>query len=183
MRRRVAAAIGSVHHERLLSTDEFLRTIPLTIDAMDDLVSEPSAVFLHHALQLAADEGLRVVITGEANDELCCGHGGMTHIRDGYYRRWLPYSRNRHGCDRRWQAWPRRSHRAAATSCERAARGDEYFWSYETAWMDTDKAAVLAPDVLRATRRARTHPCARRGAGSMRARTAVATISPTSSTR
>jgi asparagine synthase (glutamine-hydrolysing) len=149
--RRVATSIGSVHHERLLSTDEFLRTIPLTIDAMDDLVSEPSAVFLHHALQLAAQEGLRVVVTGEANDELCAGHGGMAHIREGYYRRWLPYLRA--------PKWVRHALMGLAPALspsrrdilERAARGDEYFWSYETAWMDTDKAAVLAPDVLAST--------------------------------
>jgi asparagine synthase (glutamine-hydrolysing) len=158
--RRVAASIGSIHHERLLSTDEFLRTIPLTIDAMDDLVSEPSAVFLHHALLLAAEEGLRVVITGEANDELCCGHGGMMHIREGYYRRWLPYLRK--------PGWVRHALAGLAPALspgrrdilERAARSDEYFWSYETAWMDTDKAAVLAPDLLRRTPRAGRVPAA-----------------------
>ncbi|HEY7057267.1 MAG TPA: asparagine synthase (glutamine-hydrolyzing) [Vicinamibacterales bacterium] len=152
--RRVAASIGSVHHERLLSTDEFLQTIPSTIDAMDDLVSEPSCVFLHHALQLAADQGLRVVITGEANDELCCGHGGMVQIREGYYRRWLPYLRQ--------PFWVRRVLAGLVPALsptrrdvlQRAVRGDEYFWSYETAWMDTDKAAILAPDVLRKTPRA-----------------------------
>jgi asparagine synthase (glutamine-hydrolysing) len=158
--RRVASSIGSVHHERLLSTDEFLRTIPLTIDAMDDLVSEPSAVFLHHALGLAADEGLRVVITGEANDELSCGHGGMIDIRDGYYRRWMPYVRK--------PKWVRHALAGLAPALspsrrdvlERAARGDEYFWSYETAWMDTDKGAVLAPDVLRGAPRAGRVPAA-----------------------
>lgn len=162
--RRVAASIGSVHHERLMSTGEFLRTIPLTIDAMDDLVSEPSAVFLHQALQLAADRNLRVVVTGEANDELSCGHGGMTHIRNGYYRRWRPYVRQ--------PAWMRRALAGLLPSLsprrrdilDRAARGDEYFWSYETAWMDTDKASVLAPDVYRRTPRAGRVPagCRRR---------------------
>lgn len=158
--RRVAHAIGSVHHERLLTTDEFLRAIPTTIDAMDDLVSEPSAVFLHHALRLASQEGLRVVVTGEANDELCCGHGGMTHIRDGYYRRWLPYQRA--------PKWVRSALKGVAPMLSpsrrdilsRAARGDEYFWSYETAWMDTDKAAVLDPDVLASTPRAGRIPAA-----------------------
>jgi asparagine synthase (glutamine-hydrolysing) len=158
--RRVAASIGSVHHERLLSTDEFLRTIPVTIDAMDDLVSEPSSVFLHHALGLAADEGLRVVITGEANDELCCGHGGMMRIRDGYYRRWLPYLRK--------PKWLRHALAGLAPALspgrrdilQRAARGEEYFWSYETAWMDTDKAEVLSPDLLTRTPRAGRVPAA-----------------------
>ena len=152
--RRVAASIGSVHHEHLLSTDEFLGSITSTINAMDDLVSEPSAVFLHHALRLAADQGVRVVITGEANDELCCGHGGMIHVRDGYYRRWLPYLRQ--------PKWVRQALAGVAPALspgrrdilQRATRGDEYFWSYETAWMDTDKAAVLAPDVFRRTPRA-----------------------------
>jgi asparagine synthase (glutamine-hydrolysing) len=44
--RKVAVAIHSNHQERLISTDEFLSTIPVTIDAMEDLVSEPSSVFL-----------------------------------------------------------------------------------------------------------------------------------------
>ena len=64
-----------------------------TIEAQDDLVSEPSSVFLFHALRMAKDAGRAVVITGEANDELCCGHGGMVTIRDGYYTRWLPLMR------------------------------------------------------------------------------------------
>jgi asparagine synthase (glutamine-hydrolysing) len=152
--RRVATSIGSVHHERLLSTDEFLETIPLTISAMDDLVSEPSAVFLYHGLRLAADQGLRVVITGEANDELCCGHAGMTHIREGYYRRWLPYLRQ--------PTWIRHAVASLAPMLspsrrdvlKRAAGGDEYFWSYETAWMDTDKASILAPAAFNRTPRA-----------------------------
>jgi asparagine synthase (glutamine-hydrolysing) len=144
--RRVAKYIKSEHHEHLLSTEDFLNTIPLTIDAMDDLVSEPSSVFLYHALRLAKDQGLRVVVTGEANDELCCGHGGMVHIRDGYYRRWLPYMGK--------PAWMRRAMAAVAPRFSpgrkdvltRAARDQEYFWSYETAWMDTEKDDILSPE-------------------------------------
>src|SRR6202023_983193 len=67
--RRVASLIHSQHHEELISTEEFLRTIPVTVDAMDDMVSEPSSIFLYHALRLAKQQNLKVVITGEANDE------------------------------------------------------------------------------------------------------------------
>jgi len=145
--RRVAQYIGSEHHEELLSTDEFLKTIPLTIDAMDDLVSEPSSVFLYHALRMAKEEGLRVVITGEANDELCCGHGGMIEIRNAYYRRWLPHMRR--------PAWIRQMMAAVVPLFSpkrrdvltRAARGDQYFWTYETAWMDSEKDQILSPDL------------------------------------
>jgi asparagine synthase (glutamine-hydrolysing) len=142
--RQVAAYIGSNHHEELLTTDEFVKTIPLTIDAMDDLVSEPSSVFLYHALRMAHAQGLRVVITGEANDELCCGHGGMIDIRDGYYRRWQPYVQK--------PAWLRRAvanvvpiiYPKYKDILQRAAAGQEYLWSYETAWMDSNKANILA---------------------------------------
>ena len=142
--RRVADVIHSCHHERLISTADFLATIPVTIHAMEDLVSEPSSVFLYHALSMAKDQGLRVVITGEANDELCCGHGGMIDIRDGYYSRWSPYMK-KPAIARRLMAnlvpvvSPRRH-----DVLNRAAAGDEYFWSYEMAWMDTNKEDILA---------------------------------------
>lgn len=152
--RRVARFIHSTHHEYLLSTDEFLATIPVTIEAMDDLVSEPSSVFLYHALRLAKEQGLRVVVTGEANDELCCGHGGMIHIRNGYYRRWLPFMRK--------PRWLRKALAATVPMAApkyrdiltRAARDEEYFWSYETAWMDSEKADVLSPDLSRSAEKA-----------------------------
>jgi asparagine synthase (glutamine-hydrolysing) len=142
--RRVAEHIGSTHHEELLTTPEFLQTIPLTIEAMDDPVSEPSSVFLYHALRMAKEQNLRVVITGEANDELCCGHGGMIAIRGGYYRRWVPLMRK--------PAWIRRAAASVVPLAfpkyrdilTRAAAGEQYFWSYETAWMDSNKASVLA---------------------------------------
>lgn len=145
--RRVAQYIHSQHHEELLSTDDFLKTIPLTIDAMDDLVSEPSSVFLYHALRMARDQGLRVVVTGEANDELCCGHGGMINIRDGYYRRWLPHMQ-RPGWVRSLMASvvplfsPKRK-----DILQRAAEGEEYFWTYETGWMDSNKRDILASHI------------------------------------
>jgi asparagine synthase (glutamine-hydrolysing) len=145
--RQVAAFAGTQHHEALLSTDEFLAAIPRTIDAQDDLVSEPSSVFLHHALGMVRDQGLRVVVTGEANDELCCGHGGMAEIRDGYKARWEPLMR-----------LPRPLRQAAAALApmvsprrtdvlRRAADDSEYFWSYEVAWTEMELPDLLPRDL------------------------------------
>jgi asparagine synthase (glutamine-hydrolysing) len=150
--RQVAALAGSQHHERLLSVDDFITAIPRVIDAQDDLVSEPSSVFLYHALEMVRDAGLDVVITGEANDEISCGHSGMTAISDGYYRRWRPLM------------WLPRVVRwlLAATApvispkhadvLARAADDGEYFWSYEVAWGDLDKAEILRRDAFERTR-------------------------------
>ena len=145
--RQVAEYAKSQHHESLLSTDEFLNLIPQTIDAQDDLVSEPSSVFLFHALRMAKDQGVRVVITGEANDELTCGHGGMVEIRDGYKARWKPLMR-----------LPKPVRGAAAALAplvspgrsdvlRRAADDSEYFWSYEVAWPQSQLTSVISSEL------------------------------------
>jgi len=145
--RQVAEYAKSQHHESLLSTDDFLALIPQTLEAQDDLVSEPSSVFLFHALQLAKDAGVRVVITGEANDELCCGHGGMVSVRDGYKSRW-----------QRFMKLPRPVRGAAAALAplvspgrsdilRRAADDGEYFWSYEVAWPQSELGSVISDEL------------------------------------
>ena len=145
--RQVAGRAGTRHHEALLSTEEFLALIPETIEAQDDLVSEPSSVFLYHALRMARAEGVRVVITGEANDELCCGHGGMVQVRDGYYARWRPLMR-----------LPRPVRILAAGLAplvsprrrdvlQRAASDAEYFWSYEMAWPEGALTGLVPPEL------------------------------------
>jgi len=145
--RQVAEYAKSTHHESLLTTDEFLAIIPQTIEAQDDLVSEPSSVFLFHALRMAKDEGMRVVVTGEANDELTCGHGGMVQIRDGYKARWEPLMK-----------LPRALRGAAAKLAplvspgrsdvlQRAADDSEYFWSYEVAWPQSTLTSIISPEL------------------------------------
>jgi asparagine synthase (glutamine-hydrolysing) len=149
--KQVADLIGSQHHEYLMGTDEFLSTIPVTIDAMDDLVSEPSSVFLHHALKLAKNEGMKVVVTGEANDELSCGHGEMIRIRERYYQRWMPFMRLP-GPIKKLAALAAPMIAPKRTDLlQRAAAGEEYFWNFEIGWPESEKNGILSPSALRAT--------------------------------
>jgi len=149
--KQVADFIGSTHHESLMTNDEFLATIGVTIDAMDDLVSEPSSIFLHHALKLAKSHGTKVVITGEANDELSCGHGEMISIRDGYYRRWLPFSRLPGVLKKLAAAVAPMVSPKRSDILRRAAAGEEYFWNYEIAWPQSEMGSILSPEGIRAT--------------------------------
>jgi asparagine synthase (glutamine-hydrolysing) len=149
--KQVADLIGSHHQERLLSTEEFLEAIPVTIDAMDDLVSEPSAIFLYFALKMAKDQGLKVVITGEANDELSCGHGEMIRIRDRYYQRWLPFTRLPGPIKKLAAAAAPMLAPSRTDLLRRAAAGEEYFWSFEIGWPETEKGQILSPAAMRAT--------------------------------
>lgn len=153
--RQVAEYAKSQHHESLLSTDEFLQIIPQTIDAQDDLVSEPSSVFLFHALRMAKDQGVRVVITGEANDELCCGHGGMVQIRDGYKARWQPLMRLPRPLRGVAAKLAPMLSPARADVLRRAADDSEYFWSYEIAWPQSQLAELISPELWE---RARVEP-------------------------
>jgi asparagine synthase (glutamine-hydrolysing) len=149
--KQVADVIGSQHHERLLSTEQFLETIPVTIDAMDDLVSEPSSVFLYHALQMAKEHGLKVVVTGEANDELSCGHGEMIRIRERYYQRWLPFSRLPGPVKKLAAAMAPMLAPKRSELLRRAAAGEEYFQNFEIAWPESEKASILSPAAMRAS--------------------------------
>lgn len=145
--RQVAEYAKSQHHESLLSTDEFLALIPQTVDAQDDLVSEPSSVFLFHALKMAKDQGVRVVITGEANDELCCGHGGMMQIRDGYKARWQPLMKIPKPLRGAAAKLAPLLSPARADVLKRAADDSEYFWSYEIAWPQSQLSDLLSPEL------------------------------------
>jgi asparagine synthase (glutamine-hydrolysing) len=143
--RRVAAHVGSVHHEALLSADEFITAIDASVEALDDLVSEPSSILLHHALRLVKAHGLEVVVAGDANDEVSCGHREMIDIRDGYYRRWAPYMRlpamaRRAGARLAPLLFPHRRDVLA-----RAARGQAYFWSFEIGWPESAINEILPP--------------------------------------
>ena len=156
--RRVAQLAHTSHHERLISETEFIDAMPAVIDAQDDLVSEPSSVFLHHALAMVRDAGLGVVITGEANDEISCGHGEMIEIRDGYYRRWRPLLRLPRAVRRALAAVaPYISPRHHDVLARAAADGD-YFWSFELGWTDHERAQILTPAALERTRDAACAP-------------------------
>jgi asparagine synthase (glutamine-hydrolysing) len=112
------------------------------------MVSEPSSVFLHHALAMAKEAGLRVVITGEANDEISCGHGEMIRIRDGYYRKWEPFMRLPRGLRRVAAIVGSRLSPQRRDILRRAASGEEYFWNFETAWMDSEKSEIMSPSAM-----------------------------------
>jgi asparagine synthase (glutamine-hydrolysing) len=110
-------------------------------------VSEPSSVFLFHALQLAKDQGVKVIITGEANDELCCGHGGMVGIRDGYNARWKPLMKLPGVVRSAAAALAPLVSPSRSDVLRRAADDSEYFWSYEVAWPQSELTNVISPEL------------------------------------
>lgn len=81
--RRVAAYLGTVHHEHLLNADEVVEKLPLIIYHLEsfdvDLVR--SAIPCYFAARTAA-EHVKVVLTGEGADELFAGYRYHQAYRD-----------------------------------------------------------------------------------------------------
>jgi asparagine synthase (glutamine-hydrolysing) len=81
--RRVAAHIGSIHHEYLMTPDEVLEKLPEIVHALEsfdqDLVR--SAIPTYFCSRLAA-EFVKVILTGEGADELFAGYAYHKTVRD-----------------------------------------------------------------------------------------------------
>jgi asparagine synthase (glutamine-hydrolysing) len=71
--RQAADAIGSEHHEVLLSREEFFQAMPSLIWHEDEPITWPSSISLYFVSRLAAQH-VKVVLTGEGSDELFAGY-------------------------------------------------------------------------------------------------------------
>jgi asparagine synthase (glutamine-hydrolysing) len=71
--RRVAATIGTDHHEVVVSRDQFFGALPKLIWHEDEPISWPSSVSLYFVSQLASRQ-VKVVLTGEGSDEMFGGY-------------------------------------------------------------------------------------------------------------
>ena len=71
--RRVAQHLNSVHHEVLVSRDDFFGALPSLIWHEDEPIAWPSSVSLFFVAQLARDR-VKVVLTGEGSDETLAGY-------------------------------------------------------------------------------------------------------------
>jgi asparagine synthase (glutamine-hydrolysing) len=69
----VAQHIGSIHHEVLVSQEDFFEALPKLIWHEDEPIVWPSSVALFFVAQLAS-ERVKVVLTGEGSDETLAGY-------------------------------------------------------------------------------------------------------------
>lgn len=71
--RLVAKAVGSDHHEVLVSPEQFMQALPRLIWHEDEPVAFPSSIPLYFVSRLARQH-VKVVLTGEGADELFLGY-------------------------------------------------------------------------------------------------------------
>ena len=70
---QVAHAIGTEHHETVVSMDDFFGALPRLIWHEDEPIAWPSSVSLYFVSKLAAEQ-VKVVLTGEGSDEMFAGY-------------------------------------------------------------------------------------------------------------
>ena len=92
--RMVAQHIHSIHHEVLLSRQEFFDSLPKLIWHEDEPISWPSSVPLYFVAELARSR-VKVVLTGEGSDETLGGYSRYAFTLkntalDNVYRRMVP---------------------------------------------------------------------------------------------
>ena len=92
--RVVAQHLNSVHHEVLVSQQEFFDALPKLIWHEDEPIVWPSSVALYFVARLAR-ERVTVVLTGEGSDETLAGYGRYAFTLknaalDRVYRRLVP---------------------------------------------------------------------------------------------
>ena len=92
--RVVAKHLNSIHHEVLVSQQDFFDTLPHLIWHEDEPIVWPSSVALYFVAQLA-HERVKVVLTGEGADETLAGYSRYAFTLknaawDRLYRRMIP---------------------------------------------------------------------------------------------
>ena len=86
MARHLAASLGAIHHERVLTEKEIVDALPRVIEALEscDPALVRSAIPTYFASELAA-EHVKVVLSGEGADELFAGYHYLAEF-DGDWR-------------------------------------------------------------------------------------------------
>lgn len=92
--RCVAEHLGTVHHEILVTDDDFFGALPKLIWHEDEPIVWPSSVALFFVAQLAR-KSVKVVLTGEGSDETLGGYSRYAFTLknltfDHLYRNWIP---------------------------------------------------------------------------------------------
>ena len=151
--RTVAKHIHSIHHEVLLSRQDFFGSLPMLIWHEDEPIAWPSSVPLYFVAELARSR-VKVVLTGEGSDETLGGYSRYAFTLknaawDDVYRRVLPASlrrKVRHSIsDSNWLgATARRKLSHTFLGLDRDSWISFYFDNFFSAFSEKDQTALLS---------------------------------------
>ena len=156
--RIVARHLNSIHHEVLLSQQEFFDTLPHLIWHEDEPIVWPSSVALYFVARLAR-ERVKVVLTGEGSDETLAGYTRYAFTLknaawDRFYRSVTPSAiRNRIRGAVTDSTWITASVRRKLSHTFLARNGNSwasfYFDNFFSAFSESQQSELLLPELAR----------------------------------
>jgi asparagine synthase (glutamine-hydrolysing) len=147
--RSFAGRIGSEHHERVLTQQDFLDFLPRMIHLQDEPIADPVCMPVYFLSRLARDRGVVVAQAGEGSDELFWGYRHWKQILkltrlNGYP---VPRAVKRlglQGLSAMGKSWS-----APYEFLRRGSEGLPIFWSGAEAFTERTKQELLSPRLRR----------------------------------
>jgi asparagine synthase (glutamine-hydrolysing) len=147
--RQMADRIGSAHHERVLTQQDFLDFLPRMVYLQDEPIADPVCMPVYFLSKLARDHGVIVAQAGEGSDELFWGYEDWKRILN--LIRWneypVPSGARRLGLMA--LSMLGRSRGTAYELLWRASAGLPVFWGGAYAFSHRAKLDVLSPHLRR----------------------------------
>jgi asparagine synthase (glutamine-hydrolysing) len=144
-----AASIGAIHHQRVLTQQDFLDFLPRMIYLQDEPIADPVCMPVYFLSKLARDQGIVVAQAGEGADELFWGYKHWKQILN--LIRWdefpVPRAIKRLGLF--GLSALGKSHSPAYELLWRASAGLPVFWGGANAFSQCEKLEVLSPRLRR----------------------------------
>ena len=156
--RVVARHLNSIHHEVLVSRQDFFDSLPHLIWHEDEPIVWPSSVPLYFVAQLAR-ERVKVVLTGEGADETLAGYSRYAFTLknaawDRIYRRTIPDAiRRAVSASIADSTWINATLRRKLSHTFLARNGNSwasfYFDNFFSAFSESEQAELLSDEVLK----------------------------------
>ena len=156
--RVVAKHLNSIHHEVLVSRQDFFDSLPHLIWHEDEPIVWPSSVSLYFVAQLAR-ERVKVVLTGEGADETLAGYSRYAFTLknaawDRIYRRTIPDAiRRAVSASIADSTWINATLRRKLSHTFLARNGNSwasfYFDNFFSAFSESEQAELLSDEVLK----------------------------------
>ncbi len=142
--RRMAALIGSDHHEHRLTVDELIAFLPRMVHLQDEPIADPVCVPLYYLAKLARDNDVTVCQVGEGADELFIGYPNWLQALERQRMADWPVSAflRRLGCSTLRAAGY--GHAWQYEYLRRAGEGQPLFWSGAEAFSEYEKQRLLS---------------------------------------
>jgi asparagine synthase (glutamine-hydrolysing) len=150
--RRMAAAVGAEHHERIVSLDDLLEFLPRLVRTQDEPIADPVSVPLHFVSELARDHGVTVCQAGEGADELFWGYPSWRVLLRLQEADDLPVPRVAKLAGLGALGLAGQATTRPYEYLSRGAHGRPIFWSGAEAFTSTRKRRLVGPELAGAAR-------------------------------